>query len=63
MEWKPAGLDEVKNIVTAGLADCDEKQLAIFGRYAVEPYLAPILRYEEMDSAVVVARKGEEVIY
>ncbi len=63
MEWKPAGVEEVKNIVTADLADCDEEQLAMFRRYAVEPHVTPILRYGEMETVVVVARKGEEVIY
>jgi hypothetical protein len=63
MEWKPPSVEEVKKIVERELANCDREQLAIFGRYAVEPYLAPILRYGEMDNVVVVARKGEEVIY
>jgi len=63
MEWKPTTVEEVKNIVTADLANCDEEQLEIFRRYALEPYLAPILRYAEMGTVVVVARKGEEVIY
>jgi hypothetical protein len=63
MEWKPPSVEEVKKIVERELANCDREQLAIFGRYAIVPYLAPILRYGEMDSVVVVARKREEVIY
>ena len=34
-----------------------------FKRYAVELYVAPILRYGDMQNAVVVARRGDEVIY
>ena len=63
MEWKPTSAEEVRKIVERELANCDREQLAIFRRFAVEPYLAPILRYGEMDNVVVVARKGEEVIY
>jgi len=63
MKWKPPTVEEVKKIVEGELANCDRDQLAIFVRYAVEPYSAPILRYGEMDCVVVVARKGEEVIY
>jgi len=34
-----------------------------FEKYAVTPYLAPILRYGKTESLVVVARNGSEVIY
>jgi hypothetical protein len=63
MEWHPATIQEVKKIVRDGLAECDEEQLTAFMRYAVEPYVAPIIRYGKMGNAVVVARKGGEVIY
>lgn len=63
MEWKPTSVVEVKSIVESDLANCDDEQLAIFRLHAVEPYVAPILRYGEMETVVVVARKGEEVIY
>jgi hypothetical protein len=55
--------DEVKEIIQRDLADCDDEQVTVFSKYAVEPYLAPILRYGEMDKVFVVARKGDEVIY
>jgi hypothetical protein len=61
--WHPATIEEVKKIVRADLADCDEEQIRAFKRYAVEPYVAPILRYGELENVAVVARKGDEVIY
>jgi hypothetical protein len=63
MEWKSASIEDVKQIVQDDLAECDGEQVAAFNRYAVKPYVAPILRYGEMESAVVVARKDNEVIY
>jgi hypothetical protein len=63
MEWHPATVDEVKKIVRDDLAECDEQQIVAFKKYAVEPYAAPILRYGRMENAVVVARRGDEVIY
>lgn len=63
MEWKPPSVKEVRSIVETDLASCDREQLATFRRYAVEVYVAPILRYGAMESVVIVARKGNEVIY
>jgi hypothetical protein len=63
MEWEPATVEAVEEILEADLAECDDEQVATFRRYAVAPYRAPILRYGKMESVVVVARKGDEVIY
>jgi hypothetical protein len=63
MNWNPPTADAVKEIIQADLATCNDQQTAMFERYAVEPYLAPILRYGEMERVFVVARKGDEVIY
>jgi len=63
MKWRPATVEEVKKIVQDGLAECDDEQLVAFKSYAVEPYVAPILRYGAMEIAIVVARRGDEVIY
>lgn len=63
MEWKPAGIEDVKRIVDAGLIECDREQEAAFQTYRVEPYLAPITRCGKLESVVVVARKGNCVIY
>jgi len=63
MAWRPATIEEVRQIVEEPLEQCDDEQLAVFDGYAVEPYAAPILRYGEMEAAVVVARRGNEVIY
>lgn len=63
MEWTSATIDEVKKIIEADLKNCDKGQIATFERYAVQPYRAPILRYEKLESVVVVARRGTEVMY
>ena len=61
--WQPATIEYVKGLVDRDLLDCDEKQVALFKTCAVEPYAAPITRYGDRDTVVVVARNGEEVIY
>ncbi|MGO9641656.1 MAG: hypothetical protein ACLP1Y_10165 [Candidatus Acidiferrales bacterium] len=63
VESKPAAIEEVLAITNADLARCDPEQVATFRKYSVEPYLAPIVRYGEREQVVVVARKGERVIY
>ena len=63
MEWHPATIEEVKEIVQDDLAKCDDQQAATFRLYAVHPYVAPIVRYGNNDSVVVVARRRDEVIY
>jgi len=62
-EWQPATVDEVQNIVNRDLAECDAEQTATFEKYAVGPYLASIVRHGRKETVVVVARKGNEVIY
>ena len=63
MELQPTSVEAVKTIVEADLKACDTKQLAVFGKYSVEPYRAPLLRYGQVESVVVVAQRREEVIY
>jgi hypothetical protein len=63
MEWAPASVDEVNKIMQEDLARCDDQQLAAFRQHSVKPYRAPILRYGTLGSVVVVARRGDEVIY
>ncbi len=62
MEWQPATVDTVKKIIQDDLAALEDKQTAIFDKYAVEPYQAPILRCGKTESVVVVARRGDEVM-
>jgi hypothetical protein len=62
-EWRPATVEEVKEIVDEDLRQCDAEQTAAFNRYAVEPCVAPIVRYGKVESVVVIARRGDEVIY
>jgi hypothetical protein len=63
IDWKPATIAEVKQILNQDLAGCDAEQKAVFHRYAVEPYTAPIIRYGQAESVIVVARRNDEVIY
>ena len=62
-DWQPATIEVVNKIVATDLRDCDAEQLAAFNKYRVEPFSAPIMRYGQMESVVVVARNGDEVIY
>jgi hypothetical protein len=62
-DWRPATIEEVSEIVARDLKDCDVEQLAAFDKYRVEPFPAPIVRYGQTESVVVVARNGDQVIY
>jgi hypothetical protein len=60
---KRATIAELKQILRQDLGACDAEQKALFDRYAVEPYTAPIVRYGQSETVIVVARKDDEVIY
>ena len=62
-EWQPATVEYVKQLAISDLQECDEAQLALFKKVAVNPYRAPISRYGNIDTVVVIARNGSEVIY
>jgi hypothetical protein len=49
--------------VARELRACDAEQLAAFNKYRIEPFSAPIVRYGQLESVVVVARNGDHVIY
>jgi NADPH-dependent 7-cyano-7-deazaguanine reductase QueF-like protein len=63
MNWKPATIEEVQQIVERDLANCSREQVTLFEKYRVQPRLAPIVRSGNRESVVVVAQRGEEVIY
>lgn len=63
IDWRPASIAEVKQILMQDLADCNAEQNAVFHRYAVEPYIASLVRYGQPEGVIVVARKKDEVIY
>jgi hypothetical protein len=63
MPWEPATVAEVKAIVERDLALCDDEERAVFRNWAVEPYTAPIIRDGRRETVVVVARKGDDVLY
>lgn len=60
---QPATIEEVSEIVARDLKNCDTEQLAAFDKYRVEPFSAPIVRYGQTETVVVVARNGDQVIY
>lgn len=63
MKWKPASIESVRQLVHEGLAKCDREQAAMFEAYRVEPRFAPIVRYGKLENVVVIAQKGNQVIY
>jgi hypothetical protein len=63
MDWTPATIEEVKNLVKDELRECTPEQIEVFGEYAVEPRFADIVRYGRTESVVVIAQKSNEVIY
>lgn len=62
-DWQPATVEAVSEIVARDLRACDAEQVAAFTKYRVEPFSAPLMRYGKMESVVVVARNGDQVIY
>src|SRR5579871_3178772 len=62
-EWESASIAHVRKLLSDELLNCDEKQLAVFKQFAVEPHRAPIIRYGNNETVVVIARNGNEVIY
>jgi hypothetical protein len=63
MEWRPASVKEVREILTAQLRRCDKTQIKAYLQFSVEPYSAPILRYGKLESVVIVARNSDNVLY
>src|SRR5579863_4805110 len=63
MGWKPASIEEVNRMVQNDLLKCDGRQAKVFETFRVEPHLAPIVRLGNVESVVVVAQRGNQVIY
>ncbi len=63
MEWRPATIEDVRQIVLDDLANCNKRQTSVFETYRVEPHLAPIVRSGNVEHVVVVAQRGNQVIY
>lgn len=61
--WTSATAEAVSTIIGRDLAECDGMQAAVFNRYSVDPHPRPIVRYGQIESVIVVAQKGNEVIY
>jgi hypothetical protein len=63
MSWKPATIEEVQQIIESDLANCSCEQVALFEMWRVQPRLAPIMRAGKIESVVVIAQRGEHVMY
>jgi hypothetical protein len=63
MIWRSATIEEVKKILQDDLSRCDSEQLNVFNKYTVEPHFSRVVRHGKAENVVVVARKGNEVIY
>jgi hypothetical protein len=63
MKWQPATVEEVKEIVRRDLAECNDEQIQTFESFSIDPFKAVIVRYEQTERVVVVARRGDEVMY
>jgi hypothetical protein len=63
MEWRATTIDEFSKIIDGDLIGCGDEEAAVFARYRVAPYAAPLYRYGKDERVVVVARRLDEVIY
>jgi hypothetical protein len=61
--WRPATIEDVNLVVQVDLLSCNPAEKEAFRRCAVDAYEAPLFRYGKLESVVVVARRGNEVIY
>ena len=61
--WEPISATELEELVNKQLNDCGPELIAVFERYKVNPFRAPIDRYGREEHVFVVARKGDEVMY
>jgi hypothetical protein len=61
--WRPAAIEEVEHIVQTDLLSCNSAEKEAFRRFAVEAYEAPLVRHGQLELVVVVARRGNAVIY
>ena len=63
MPWRPATIEDVKEVLKLDLKECNPQQITTFQQYSVDPYFASILRYGKREQVVVVAEKSGEVMY
>jgi hypothetical protein len=63
VDWQSATIEQVIEIVKADLARCTPDQIAVFEKYRTPPYRAPLSRYGQDESVIVVAQKENEVVY
>lgn len=63
MHWETSTIDEVKQIIRRDLTKCTASQIEAFHRFAIEPYSAKLLRYGNVETAIIIARKGDDAMY
>jgi hypothetical protein len=63
MSWSPATVDQVRAIVAKQLGSGSNELRTLYSRFTIDPYSTPIIRYGKVESVVVVARNGGEVVY
>jgi len=61
--WRPATAAQVEAIVADDLSRCSREQRALFEAHRVPFYQVPIHGHGKVESAYVVARFGERVLY
>lgn len=62
-KWEPITADELRSLINEQLRECDERRRAIFERYQLSLRAAPLRRYGKLESAFIVAQRGDEVMY
>jgi hypothetical protein len=60
--WVPISATDLDRLLRKQLAICPPELVAVFERYKVVPFRAP-LQSDILESAFVVARKGNEALY
>ena len=61
--WQPISAAELEELIARQLRDCEPALSAVFDRYKVPPFRAPINRYGREEYVFIVARKDDEVMY
>jgi hypothetical protein len=61
--WQPITASELSELVSRQLTECEPGLRKVFEQYRVEPYRAPFASEGALESAFVVAKRGNDVLY
>jgi hypothetical protein len=61
--WRPITAQELQSFIDEQLPECTDAQREIFERYRVPLRPAPLERYGKLESVLIVAQRGNEVMY